>query len=197
MTSGDKIGWRLPLAIMFATHAISTILLRLVPTLAPEFIRQFDLSEAFIGALGSFANIGSVVLIGLGTGALRAMGSYRAIQYGLLACAAGAFLLMISTPWVALAASLMIGIGHAPAHPAGNDILRRRAPERYQTLIFSIKLAAVPLGGVIGGLILPVIAQTFGLRAALLAAAMLSLAAVAAMLPLKRRLTSEAPAQQN
>lgn len=190
-TSGNAgpppLDWRLALLAMCAAHGAATVLLRLVSVLGPELIVHYGWTPELVGAVATAANIGSVGFVLVGGGVLRALGSTRAIAAGLLCGMAGLMLLALPVSWVVLAAGLMLGLAHAPAHPAGNDLLERYAPAGRRSLVFSIKQSAPPLGGMLAGLVLPGIAIAFGLWAALLVAGLAVLLALVTLGPLHRR----------
>jgi hypothetical protein len=62
--------------------------------------------------------------------------------------------------------TLLIGVSIGPPSSAGMDVVQRFAPPRHRNLLFSVKQAGVPLGGVIAGLLLPWASQTLGIGAA-------------------------------
>jgi MFS family permease len=82
-------------------------------------------------------------------------------------------------------------LGYGPSAPAGSDVLQRHAPPRHRNLIFSIKQAGVPLGGVLGGLALPVLAERAGWWAALAFAIFVALLTIAAVQVLRDRIDTE------
>jgi MFS family permease len=117
----------------------------------------------------------------------RLLGPLRSLQFGLLLGIVG--LCAITPPYFVATAigSFMIGVAYAPSAPAGNEVLHRYAPAVHRTLIFSIKQAGVPIGGVLAGLTLPGIAEMFGWRAALAFAAALTAATIVAVQPMRER----------
>ena len=78
---------------------------------------------------------------------------------------------------MALLASALIGFSNAAANPAGAEVLQRFTPDARRNLVFSIKQAGVPLGGVIAGLAIPPLIEAFGWRTALVIAAAGAIAA--------------------
>jgi hypothetical protein len=52
-----------------------------------------------------------------------------------------------------------------PPSSAGMDVLQRFAPPRHRNLLFSVKQAGVPLGGVLAGLLMPWASQALGIGA--------------------------------
>ncbi len=82
----------------------------------------------------------------------------------------------------------MIGFGYGPSSPAGNDILHRTAPPSKRAMIFSVKQAGVPVGGVLAGLALAPFAEIFGWRASLVAAGLFVVAVILSAQPMRAML---------
>jgi MFS family permease len=88
-------------------------------------------------------------------------------------------------------AALMLGVGYGPSPPAGSRILAATAPPRHRSLIFSVKQAGAPLGGVLAGLVTAPIAAAFGWGVALVVCAATAFLAAASIQGLRRELDSE------
>lgn len=184
--------WVRPLAIALTAQMVSSFLARIVPTLAPLLAVQIRWSEAAVGLLSAVCTFGSIIFLMGGNPIVRAIGSVRSLQVGLLIGAAGTFMLLI--PWGAAAvlASLVIGLGFGPTMPASSDILHRYAPARYRSLVFSIKQAGTPAGGVLAGLAMPYLVDRFGWQAALAAAVVFALG-IAIIIKLMHRAADAGP----
>ncbi|NRF50429.1 MFS transporter, partial [Pseudomonas stutzeri] len=81
--------------------------------------------------------------------------------------AAGMAFLLVPSVGIALAACFIMGLSNGAANPAGSEVLQRFSPPGMRILIFSIKQAGVPLGGVIAGLLVPVLVTLTSWRIAL------------------------------
>lgn len=184
---GAPLSWHTVLLVMLACHGTSTLLLRLVPTIAPEIVTQYGWDASFVGWLATAANFGSIVVVAGGVGLLRVLGSVRAIRVGLAAAGIGILFLSFPIPALALVACFVVGMGHGPANPAGNALLQRYVPRGSQGLIFSIKQSSVPVAGVIGGLLLPGIAQAWGVTGAMVFGAVVAGLTIVATRPLRRQ----------
>ena len=182
---GTQQGWLRPLAAMLLVQVTSAFLSRLVPTIAPVLQDERGISESLIGYLAGFATIGSIVFLLAGGPMMRRLGPVRSLQWGLVASGAGVAL--IAAPQIAalFVGMVLVGIGYGPSAPAGTDVLQRYAPARHRSLIFSIKQAGVPLGGVIAGLALPAIVTAFGWQYCLVFAAIVVAACVLAVQPIR------------
>jgi MFS family permease len=80
----------------------------------------------------------------------------------------GAGLLLLLPPYAAAAvsASVAIGCGTAAMNPASSQILGPRTTARTAGLVMSIKQTGVPLGGVMAGVLVPILTSRFGWRTA-------------------------------
>src|SRR3546814_16649551 len=87
--------------------------------------------------------------------------------------AASLALFLHSSVSIAVLSCFLMGLSNGTAKPAGSEVLQRYSPPGKRNLIFSIKQAGVPLGGVIAGLAIPAMVISVGWRAALFACAIL------------------------
>jgi MFS family permease len=188
--------WIWPLAATLAIQTSSSFLGRIVPTVAPVVTSEAGMSEASIGYMSALSTCGSVLFLMAGHPLIRRFGPIRALQAGLLLSCFG--LAMLATPhWsFVLLSNLVLGLGYGPSAPAGSDILLRHSPPKHRTLIFSLKQAGVPAGGVIAGLLLPWLIDRMDWKTALLAVAFLPLLTIIAVQPVQRRVDAGADPSQ-
>ncbi|TDR95692.1 MFS transporter [Enterovirga rhinocerotis] len=172
-------------------QATAAFLTRIIPTIAPAVGPEFGWTDTTIGYLAAATTFGSIAFLAAGGPLIRHLGPIRALQIGLGLGLVGLALLPVPATAATVAGCLLIGLGYAPSSPAGSDILQRHAPPAHRNLIFSIKQAGVPVGGVLAGLALPPLAQAYGWQSTLLASAGLVLLTVALVQPLRDRLDSE------
>ncbi|MBI1622407.1 MFS transporter [Aquamicrobium zhengzhouense] len=176
--------WRLVLLVVCIAHCAATTLMRVVPVLGPDLIVNHGWTPELIGHVSTIANVGSVGFVLIGAGVFRHLGSARGILLGLGSGVAGLAMLAVPAVGMPLLAGILIGFSHAPSHPVGNDLLQNHSPQGHRSLIFSIKLSAPALGGVLSGLVLPAVALTYGLYTALVTAAIPLLIGALALIPL-------------
>jgi MFS family permease len=152
---------------------VTTTLIQIIATatmlgltpIAPHAGQSFGISPHMIGYQISliyvFGALGSAF-----TGSLVARaGPVRVEQLALLLFAAGLLGLATSNLWLAALASALIGIGYGVQNPASSQILSRIAPAHQRNMIFSIKQAGVPVGGVIASLGFPLLDRAIGWQA--------------------------------
>jgi MFS family permease len=113
-----------------------------------------------------------------------------------LACVAigAAGILLLLSPYAAAAAlaAVAIGCGTGAMNPASAQILGPRTTARTAGLVMSVKQTGVPLGGVMAGALVPMLALRSGWRAAALELAVTGVALVIVLLPSVRWLNGAA-----
>ena len=192
MTSeyGVSRDWLRPLIATMLVQVTSAFLSRLVPTIAPVLHEERGISEALIGYLAAFATVGSIAFLLAGGPMMRRYGPIRSLQLGMIASGLGIILIAAPTTAVLFVGMILVGLGYGPSAPAGTEVLQRYAPARHRNLIFSVKQAGVPIGGVLAGLILPAIVGALDWRFTLVFAALIVAASVAAVSKDSRASTS-------
>jgi MFS family permease len=97
----------------------------------------------------------------------------------------GAGLLLLLPPYAAAAASasIAIGCGTAAMNPASSQMLGPRTTARTAGLLMSIKQTGVPLGGVVAGGLVPILASRSGWRVAAVELAAIGSALAIVLLP--------------
>jgi MFS family permease len=174
-------GWIGPLLATMLIQTNLALLNRVIPTLAPALMPAAALNASAVGFFDALSTAGAMAFLMGGNPLIRRCGAIRALQIGLLLGCLGIALLAASSAAALACASLLMGLAYGPSSPAGSDILLRYAPPAHQTLIFSIKQAAVPAGGILAGLLLPRLVESRGWYATvaiLLVATVLTTAAV-------------------
>jgi MFS family permease len=85
----------------------------------------------------------------------------------LLCASVGMLGLVTGSLPVMIAGSLLIGIGYAFNNPCSSHMLHGQTPARLRNIIFSIKQAGVPAGGVLAALAISPLTEAFGFHIAL------------------------------
>lgn len=159
-----------PLAATLAVQTLATMALYSIPAVAPEVARDLGVNGALVG--GFVATVYGVGILSalLSPGLIRRYGGVRATQAVLLAAFGMLSIGAASTGVAGLAlAAVVLGLAYGAAAPAATHLLVPHTPKKIFNLIMSLRQIGVPLGGVLGALILPPLVLALGWRAALLA----------------------------
>lgn len=186
-SADDSADWVGPLLAMLAVQTAVSFLSRIAPTLAPTLAPRIGWPVESVGYLSAMITGASIIALLLGVPLIRRLGSMRNLQVGLALGVLGALLSGMPSATALVVGTLLIGLSIGPPSSAGMDVLQRFSPPRHRNLLFSIKQAGVPLGGVLAGLLLPWLAQTLGVVAAVSIAAAIGALALLAVQPIRAR----------
>ena len=180
-----------PLSAMMLVQTMTAMAVVTVPVLAPEIAASLEIDAAAVGLYQSTAFVGAAFLTLMSGSLVLRHGGVRVNQVSVLVSAAGVGLAVVgSVPVVALGA-VLAGIGYGLATPGASHVLARVTPSDRRGLVFSVKQSAVPLGGLVAGVLFPPIAERFGwVWAIALACAMVASAALVIQ-PLRARLDDD------
>lgn len=148
-----------------------------IPTLVAA---GMGLSPHLIGYQVSLIYAVGILFSIMAGGLVKRLGAGRVGQIALVAAGIG-FCGLASGKIAGVAAgSALIGLGYGLVNPSSSHILSRLAPAAKRNLVFSIKQAGVPLGGVTAALAVPPLAHWLGWQWAMvvLAAATMCIAAI-------------------
>jgi MFS family permease len=180
-------GLLVPLGGTVASQTAAAMVMFAIPVLGPVITEMIGIAPERVGLLTAVTSFGTVWFMTMSRVLLDRFGPVRLLQTG-LALGALAVLSLAISPWpLILLPALAIGIGYAPNAPASSVILARISTRRQTSFVFSIKQAAVPLGGVASGMVLPFLLAHAGLVPALAAVAMVPLLVALLLQPLRRQ----------
>lgn len=168
------------LAETLSVQALGTMAVLVLSAIAPAAALSLGVPARFIGyqiTIIYFAGMASSLVAG---SLVARHGGCRMGQVAMAVTAVGCLLASAGGIPAIVAGSVLIGIAYGLINPAASELLIRHAPPRRRNLIFSIKQAGVPLGGIAVGAIGPWIALRFGWYSALWAVAGACLVAMAA-----------------
>ncbi len=158
-----------PLIASLAAQTLATMALFSLPAIAPAVARALNVPGELVGMFVAVAYGVGIVSALLSPGFIHRYGGVRALQ-GVLAATAAMLLLTAggSVTWLAIAA-VVLGLGYGAAAPASTHLLVPHTPMSVFNMVMSLRQIGVPLGGVLGSLLLPPLVLHFGWRNALLA----------------------------
>lgn len=152
----------LPLTVTFAVQALVAFAVYCAPVMAPVAGPALGFSASAVGYYIAATYSGSMIGSAAVGGWIARFGPIRASQAGLALCLAGLCLAATAQPPLVLAGGFIVGLGYGPTTPASSVILVRAAPPSMFALVFSIKQTGVPAGGVLAGLLVPLLILAFG-----------------------------------
>ena len=183
----------IPLGGTVAAQTAAAMLLFAIPVLGPVLTGMLGIAPERIGLLTAASSFGTVWFMTVSRLFLDRFGPIRSLQIGLVVAGLAAFSLAIS-PWpVVLLPALLVGAGYAPNAPASSVVLARVSTRRQTSFVFSIKQAAVPLGGVACGLLIPFLLARGGLELALAVLSAAALLVALVVQPLRKRFDAADP----
>jgi MFS family permease len=180
--------WITVIAVVLTLQTVSATLGRLVPVAGPAFTAEFGWNESWVGYLSAANIVGALFALTAGIGVMRRMGGVRALQWSLIVGAATLLLYLVPSIGLALFASACVGLSNGTANPAGSEVLTRTTPLAHRNLVFSIKQAGVPLGGIIGGVAIPPLIEAMGWRYAAVVVAAFCIALTLLTWPFRARI---------
>jgi MFS family permease len=152
------------IGVVLVLQTVSAVLGRLVPVAGPAFTLEFGWDQAWVGYLAAVSIVGALFVLTAGIGLMHRLGGVRALQLSLLIGSSSLVLYLFPSISLALIASICVGLSSGTANPAGSEVLTRYTPPEHRNLVFSIKQAGVPLGGIVGGVALPPLIGWLGWR---------------------------------
>jgi len=163
----------LPLALMLGTQSLATMSGITIPVMAPAVAAELGIAVTVVGLYTAVLYTGATTGTLLGGGLIIRYGAVRICQAGLLCAAVGLLMAASGELWAMVLGAILVGFGVGPSTPASSHLLSRHSPASMMALVFSIKQTGVPIGAAMGGLIMPVLAITYGWRGGLVGAAIM------------------------
>lgn len=175
-----------PLIATVAVQMLATMTLFSVPAIAPEIASDLHISGTLVGAFVAAAYGTGIISALLSPGLIHRYGGVRATQ-AVLVAAAGMVMVVagISSVFGFALGAVVLGLGYGAAAPASAHLLVPRTPRPMLNMVMSLRQIGVPLGGVLGSLVLPPLTLAIGWRSAMLAE-LVPMVALIALLELPR-----------
>ena len=151
-----------PLVATMAMQTLATMAAYSVPALAPAIARDLGVDGAFTGYFVSVVYGVGIASSLLAADFIRRYGAVRITQLILMGTLA-MLLISASGSLIALAlGAVALGSAYGAAAPVSTHLLVPRTSPAIVNLVLSIRQIGVPLGGVLGALLLPPLALRLG-----------------------------------
>ncbi len=175
-----------PTLAMLAVLTIGSMAQFAVAVVAPEAAPDIGVDATYIGVFTTIVYV-FAMLSGATTGAfVGRYGAIRVCQFTMLTAAAAMSVFALATPVAAMVSAVLLGCAYGPFNPASAHVLAGVSTPQWRPLVFSIKQAGVPLGGMLAGLVVPLLAIRFGWEVGLLAVASVALVVMIMLQPSRR-----------
>lgn len=163
-----------------------------VPVLAPAIAAERGWSPTIVALYPTVVYVTAFLISFRIPELLFRMGGMGLSLASLMLGGAGLLLLLPPYATAAASASVAIGCGTAAMNPASSQMLGPRTTVRTASLVMSIKQTGVPLGGVMAGALVPMLASHSGWRMAAVELAAIGSALAIVLLPSVNWLNSTA-----
>ncbi len=140
-----------PLLIAVLPLVGVAILQFVLPVLGPLLTSEVGRAPEAYGWIGGSIGFGTIVFLLCNHAILPSLGPLRTLRLGLLAAICGIGLMLVGTWPHMIAGGVLIGFGYGTTTPAGSQVLADFTPRHMWGTLFSMRQAAVPVGGVISG----------------------------------------------
>jgi MFS family permease len=187
------------LALGMAAQAAASMFISGVPFLIPQLQAHFQLSLAGAGLLVTMPTVGNVLTLLLWGAITDAIGERVVLCTGLLLLAgAGVGACLVQTQFLLGLFFLLGGMAGASAGAASGRVVIGWFPPERRGMAMGIRQTALPLGVGVASLVVPTLAQSHGIGAALIVptgvAAVVAVACALGVIDPPRVPRSEAPA---
>jgi MFS family permease len=158
-----------PLLATLAVQTLATMAVFSLPAAAPEVVRDLGVDGGLVGLFVSMIYGVSIASAMFSPGFIRRYGAVRVSQAILVSAAAMLAITSGGTLNCIGLGALAIGVGYGATAPAATHLLVPQTPPKIFNLVMSIRQIGVPLGGVLGALLVPPLVLAFGWRWAMAA----------------------------
>jgi MFS family permease len=157
-----------PLAATLAVQTLATMAMLSIPAVAPAIARDLGVSATLVGTFVSLVyTVGIVSALG-SPGFVHRYGAVRVSQLIMLSVVAMLICSASGTLTGLAAGAVLLGLGYGANAPAGTHLLVPQTPRGVFNMVMSLRQIGIPLGGVLGSLLVPPLTIAAGWRLALL-----------------------------
>ena len=186
MVSARTPGWLWPLLATLAMQTLATMAAYSLPAAAPAVARDLGVEGSLIGFFVSLVYGVSILSAVLSPGFIHRYGGVRVGQLVLVAVLAMLATAATGSLAAIVLGAVLLGFGYGATAPVSTHVLVPLTPASKLNLVLSIRQIGVPLGGVLGSLMVPPLVLLIGWQPALLLQ-LLPVLALIGLLELVRR----------
>ena len=168
-----------------------------LPNMAPAVAAGLDLDANLVGYYtGLLYLCSSFGQVSCGAFILR-FGAVRMSQISLFMMGVALMLGYAGQLWAFVLGAMAIGIGSSVSTPASSHLLARYSPPKYAPLIFSVKQTGVPVGGLMAGILVPILLGWLDWRGAFFFCGVMSLTFGLMLQPIRKQFDTDRNPRQS
>jgi MFS family permease len=157
-----------PLMAGLVVQTLATMGAYSVAASAPAIAADLQVPGEWVGVFISMVYGVGMISAVLSVSFIHRYGAVRVSQFIMLGSTAMVLTAAVGGTVPALALSaVLLGLGYGATAPTSSHLLMKRTPSQIRNFVFSIRQVGVPLGGVLGGLIVPPLVLAFDWRTAI------------------------------
>ena len=145
--------WLLPFFIVLFPQFTLAIIQHGKLVLTPIFIVNAGLPQEIVGIIGGLGGLGSVWCFASNKNVVPVIGPLNSLILGCILAPLGIILFGFEKPVLYFIAAPIVGYGYALTAASGSQILASYTPKEIWGTLFSLRMAGVPLGGAVAGII--------------------------------------------
>ena len=168
-------------------QAVSAMTALTPPVFAVVAAADFGVDPVTVGAFATLLFLSAMISTVVVGDWVNRLGPIRVSQLCLAMNGLGIALTASGSLALAGLGAVVVGLGYGPMTPASSAMLAPVTAARWRPFVLSLKQTSVPLGGMAAGLVIPLMTEAAGWRAAALMMAGLSAVAILALQPLRAR----------
>ncbi|HQR54477.1 MAG TPA: MFS transporter [Burkholderiaceae bacterium] len=169
------------LGLTTGVHTLSALQVFTIPAIAPAMAAGIGVGESLVGVQVILVYLASMFTSMYAGSLVVRIGAVRTAQLSMALGAAGLGCAALPFPSVVALASLVLGMSYGLVNPSTGQMLDSAASPDRRGFLFSVKQTAVPLGGILAGMLAPPFAVLLGWQGALLAIGAATLGGAAAV----------------
>ncbi len=175
---------------MLLTMAVGSSSILAVAVSAPDSAPDIGVRATYVGLFTGFVYFISMFTGSFCTGLIVRYGPIRVLQVTALFSILGLVAFTFASPLATVLCALLLGIAYGPINPANAPILLQITHSGNRAFMFSIKQSGVTVGGAAAALVVPLVATWWNWQAGILAIALLGVASIWILHPMRVRFDS-------
>lgn len=159
LPSGSSVA---PVLIALGPTVVLSTIYFLLPVIAPAIMNSLERRAEDFGLLAGMVGFGSVWFYCVSHAITPVLGPLGALRFGLLVTIAGCALLYSGQWPLMLLGGALFGFGYGTTTPASSQILADFTPRKRWGILFSLRQAGVPAGGIFAGILSMLLLAAYG-----------------------------------